>query len=208
MNRNNIFWQRFTIAFKCAFWTGVCSGAIGAVIAILKQKEKIPSEFLERSMHFQCYYSLLILCLLTFASQEVDNLYNIVSFQAVKNMVELTAHWIFSVGRMLVYFTDYRSVVGQRGAQLKENSFFEPKSGKDTAHSKCFVCFCNRYHVHELSSQNTGLIRCAIFLRQKEGWKTSRHEQGHRCIAASYSILRNETETTTNTRYGSPVQRD
>ena len=24
MNRNNIFWQRFTIAFKCAFWTGVC----------------------------------------------------------------------------------------------------------------------------------------------------------------------------------------
>jgi hypothetical protein len=30
MNRNNIFWQRFTIAFKCAFWTGVCSGAIGA----------------------------------------------------------------------------------------------------------------------------------------------------------------------------------
>ena len=36
MNRNNIFWQRFTIALKYAFWTSACSGADGAVIAILK----------------------------------------------------------------------------------------------------------------------------------------------------------------------------
>lgn len=36
MNRNNIFWQRFTIAFKYAFWTGVCSGAVGAKEELLK----------------------------------------------------------------------------------------------------------------------------------------------------------------------------
>lgn len=36
MNRNNIFWKHFCVAFMYVFWTGVFAGAIGAVIAVLK----------------------------------------------------------------------------------------------------------------------------------------------------------------------------